>query len=771
MSAESAPSGGEGGARVASAHGVPHPLALAVLFATLAAGCGGGGGEASRASPAPGVALQSLSVTDLTPQLRRSAVLPEVETLGSELREAAFFLGTGVARARVLVPKDEPVLRFAYGARAQPGAASSCRASWTLVVTARPLGSPALATRPLLSLEGPSVDVWQAASASLAELSGQTVDLEFTARRQPSPCGQYLAVGEVRVVGGRSEDPPPPDVWLLVVDTLRADRVGFLGSTTTQTPAMDALAARGTVFSRALSTSGWTVESILSIFTGAWPVTTGPEFGSGVTFHARLPTLAERFSAAGYRTVGVSGNPNLTERNGAVRGFDVWHQGDGLQNTVQRLEEILAEGGPRRPRFVYVHLMAPHIPYVSTRELREARMRARGIPEPWPELWSKSPHAPDQVADPSEYPTVMALYEAAVEHADSHVQGALDVLQRSGRAGRTWVTFLADHGEEFWEHGAFEHGHSLHEELLHVPLVLAPPLGTQPRVARVDAPVSLIDVGPTLLDIADLPGLRSPNGRSLLPWTQDGPPADAAMRLFLPGGNLYGGLRRAIVEPERRRVVTEPDYTVSQPLPRELWQARFDAAGRESEAQTRSEERELARFDRDRALLERLAVSGESRLALRLRPSADGTASIRIEPGREVVLESSSPDTALVELAMDGEAAEISVTAASGPLLVRLGISGLREDVPHLRLTLRTGEGAADAERIVLPDGRRAAGAGAVSVPTPWLGLGRMLPPDMAPDADVELAWELPATYLQPTSGEDESRRLEALRALGYLGG
>ncbi|MCB9915928.1 MAG: sulfatase [Planctomycetes bacterium] len=326
--------------------------------------------------------------------------------------------------------------------------------------------------------------------------------------------------------GAREPAAPRPDVLLVVVDTLRPDHLGFQGYERETAPFLAELAARGAVFERAFSTSSWTAPSTASVFTGLYPPRHGVVQGFFAHFHQaggeqaapadlvlqRLPgdhpTLPELFHAAGYRTYGLATNLNIGPEIGFDRGFDRFERLDDVPaaQVLARLDawrdELDADDG--RPRFLYLHLNDVHAPYVPRKRwYRDAGdERARRI----------------------------SAYDSEISYLDEQLREA---ARAHGFGADALVAVVSDHGEEFQEHGNWFHGFSLHRELNQVLLVLAGP-GVPAR--RVPVNVSLVDVLPTLVDLAglgaDATREAARNGRSLAPLLGSEPEAEAALASY-----------------------------------------------------------------------------------------------------------------------------------------------------------------------------------------------------------------------------------------------
>ncbi|HEX6884555.1 MAG TPA: sulfatase [Planctomycetota bacterium] len=344
--------------------------------------------------------------------------------------------------------------------------------------------------------------------------------------------------------GCGAEPPAARRVVLVLVDTLRSDALSCYGGAR-PTPALDALAARGVRFEQALSSSGWTLPAAASILTGvAPPVHQARGKKTRLTpISPDVPTGAELLRAAGVRTLAYTNAAFVSPLLGLTRGFEVESHRHAYNQDVRRADETLdaaraelaREDG--RPSFCLVHLFDPHLDYDPPGEF--ATRYVEGLADParplgWAECSSVLPGQPERVT-PAHVARVRAAYDAEVAFVDAEIGRLVAALEEAGELARTLIVVTADHGEEFWEHGAFEHGHSLYEELVRVPLILAG--GGLPRGRVVDVPVRTLDLLPTIfewLDLAPEPGFE---GESLLPLVRGEP---AAGRTLVLDGTLYG---------------------------------------------------------------------------------------------------------------------------------------------------------------------------------------------------------------------------------------
>lgn len=297
---------------------------------------------------------------------------------------------------------------------------------------------------------------------------------------------------------------PPLNVVLIVIDTLRWDHVGAYGAAPHDTtPALDAFAAGAVRFERAYATAPWTRPSIGSMLTGLHPTSHG-----GTSVERPLPeqaeTLAELLRARGYRTAGVISNWVISRKNGFAQGFDSYHEGAAVRphaetsRTVTRIaSELVAElAAQDRPFLLFAHYFDPHYRYLPHDDV-DFTPGEVGVVAEHPSIFRIRELGPELTDD--ELANLRDLYAEEVRHADAEVGRLIAAIDAAGLAERTLIAVVSDHGEEIFERGYLGHAHSLHEELLRVPLVIRAP-GLAPRV--VGRPVSLVALTPTLLDLA-----------------------------------------------------------------------------------------------------------------------------------------------------------------------------------------------------------------------------------------------------------------------------
>ncbi len=333
-------------------------------------------------------------------------------------------------------------------------------------------------------------------------------------------------------------------VVLFLIDTLRQDRLGLYGNRRSPSPNLDRLARESLVFGQAQAASSWTKASVASLFTSRPPSLHGAEDYED-RLRAGERTLAHVFGAQGYRT--------------AAFGFNTWvfnpkfHMGEGFQTFVEVndrtsdretrsdavIDETLdwIERNHHRPFFLYIHTIDPHAPYEPLPEML-ARVEPQGFAgEITGRLGDFDRRRGDSITR-AEMEHLLALYDAEIAFNDAQVGRVIEALQRLGLWDECTFVLTADHGEEFLDHGAWSHGGTLYQEQLLVPLVVKPPRSRRLQPARIQEPVSMLDVAPTLCALAGVSSDDSPfHGRSLLPLVEE-------PRLWTPGP-LVSELARA----------------------------------------------------------------------------------------------------------------------------------------------------------------------------------------------------------------------------------
>ncbi len=417
------------------------------------------------------------------------------------------------------------------------------------------------------------------------EASGPSPDAVGTLRiprpevRAPDPraarsASTVTSAGPDRGPGGAGDPPPPRHVVLYISDTLRVDRLGVYGSGRDLTPRLDAFAGDAIVFERAVAQASYTRPTTASIMTGLDP-SGHAVLGTRDRLSESAGTLAEILGGEGFETAAFVANPQVGRSFGFDQGFDefveIFARDPDRPSGLDLYRARASEGGvpysaPQnefvydwlgrrsddRPLFLYVHGVAPHSPYTPPQRWRErhapeapthielpseaadalreltaeAAERPGGHPPtdqvgewPWMEALRRGriPATEEVVA------ATRSLYDADVAFEDESFGALLDDLRGRGLYDEALVIFVSDHGEEFQEHGGWEHGRTLYPEVIDVPLIVKLPRSWGRNGERVAGTVGQFDVLPTVLDALGLEVPDGLHGRSLLADVEERP--------------------------------------------------------------------------------------------------------------------------------------------------------------------------------------------------------------------------------------------------------
>ena len=413
---------------------------------------------------------------------------------------AAFSVAIGVWIA-LRLSRDRPALRW-----------GGLVAAWLLAVGGLTANLGALA-----SPTSTEALIWDASIAVCAGLVGLIVSRQSSPN--PRKMALYLAIGAWGLRGpaalwsnqsipDASTHTAPPIV-MIVVDTLRADHLGVGGYAKQTSPNIDALGNAGWIYTQASSASSWTLPATASLLTGRIPSRhgAGANLGTGNSNHglnATVPTLAEVLRKAGYTTGGIVTNPWLKRLYGLSRGFSYYDDALGLGHNPLILQPLDMLG---------LHILQDRYYTPANRQVNKALdfVKSQGENGWFLFLHLMDPHGPYNPPahhlrgkDSDFQDPVVRQYDAEIRYVDAELKRLFEALPDNA-----WVVLTSDHGEEFGEHpeaysdqpipANTRHGHTLYQEVVHVPLLLRPP-GGQNGVS-VDTPVASLDLAETLARI------------------------------------------------------------------------------------------------------------------------------------------------------------------------------------------------------------------------------------------------------------------------------
>ncbi len=407
--------------------------------------------------------------------------------------------------------------------------------------------------------------------------------------------GALLVGTPFALLGGKAEpavtigEAKGPPVILIMVDTLRADRLQSYGYKGLNTPNLAKFSADAVQFEDAMANASWTRPSTASLLTGL------PPSGHKTMYKAdRLPeavdSVAEVFKGSGYTTGGIVTNYNIAPYFNFAQGFDDYRYLDpdyyfwadegssklSLYNVVRVAREKIAPANdnpdfyyreasqttdaaikwiePRKEGgfFLFLTYMDPHDPYFARPLSGEAYSRAANT----------NP-------DPKMAERFSELYDGEIKHFDEHFGRFIDYLKKAGVYDDAIIVVTSDHGEEFQEHGGWWHGTTLYEEQIHVPLIVKLPAGKSAGDRRDDL-ASLVDVAPTLAAGAGLKPAATWVGRDLF---GDAQAPDAVFSEEDHQGNVLQALRG-----KTWKLITANDGNPRGLAAKELYNLENDAA-------------------------------------------------------------------------------------------------------------------------------------------------------------------------------------------------
>ena len=312
---------------------------------------------------------------------------------------------------------------------------------------------------------------------------------------------------------------PKPNVVLIVLDTLRGDRLSCMGYNRPTTPRIDAIAAQGALYTNAFATCFWTLPSHASLLTGLHPLQAGAT-SETLHFPEENVTLTEALGAEGYRTAGFVCNSWVSRERGFSQGFteffEMWRR-ENQQSadstimsmemlTVDKMESWIASAAKSdKPFFLFANLNGVHLPYRPAQEYLTKFVAERGhdiervrelaaVTSGWGHLVGET------VLSDEDYRILNDLYDAEVAWADALVGRVIDALERADVGEDTVVIVTSDHGEHLGEHGKTDHIGTMYDPALHIPLVIRYPRAFTAGT-RVDHVVSIVDITPTVLSL------------------------------------------------------------------------------------------------------------------------------------------------------------------------------------------------------------------------------------------------------------------------------
>jgi len=308
--------------------------------------------------------------------------------------------------------------------------------------------------------------------------------------------------------------PSTPNVLLIIADALRADHLGCYGYNRPTSPQIDKFAADALVFEKAMSNSPWTKPSMGTVFTSLYPHE-HQAFSWMDNLSDGCLTLAEVFRNRNYATFSIQTNSSITKKHNFKQGFQYYDE------MVLEKGEIVTshfnswiKKHKKKPFFAYLHYMDTHVPYNAPQEFSQIfKLKDNSLFTPGEFQTIDVRLLGEMGLSINNKQSLVNLYDAAIKYFDCNFEKIVDNLKKLGILNKTIIILTSDHGEEFWEHDGFAHGHTVYNELLHVPLIIG--YSSHLPGKHIKSHVQLLDLFPTILSLAGIKNDFELRGRDL----------------------------------------------------------------------------------------------------------------------------------------------------------------------------------------------------------------------------------------------------------------
>ena len=324
------------------------------------------------------------------------------------------------------------------------------------------------------------------------------------------------------------------NVILIAIDTLRADHLGCYGYNKQTSPHIDRLARDSILFKKTMSQNPWTLPSFASLFSSLYP----SQHLAGLSrksLENQFVTLPEILKEHGYYTIAFTGGGYLSEPFGFSQGFDSFNAFNppiingiippetihtDIKRVVKGAISWLLKTKEKKKFFLFIHSYEPHSPYFPPSQYDyffDGKYKGPITGDIWHDigiipgkLESRFKALPQK-----DLRRLISLYDAEIRYMDDQIGKLLKTLKYLNLYDKSLIIFTSDHGEEFFDHGAWEHGHSLYNELLHVPLIIKLPYSSKKEIETCTI-ARLIDITPTILHVLGIKKEYFFQGQSLL---------------------------------------------------------------------------------------------------------------------------------------------------------------------------------------------------------------------------------------------------------------
>lgn len=462
-------------------------------------------------------------------------VLRKRITIDDETRNALFVPAPATVKYRGMIPPGA-LLLFGFGVMEETWERSGDGVQFDLYLEDESGKRKSLFSKYIDPKHQKGDRKWFDVSVDLSPYSGQNVTLIFETKgsypieppfkRKPDTENDFSIISNPRITSmvkqGRA------NIILALIDALRPDHLSCYGYSRETSPNIDRIAREGVIFTSAISQASWTWPSVSSLFTSLYPSQHQVTKIFGYPLKKSLTTLAEILRGEGYTTGAISTNAGISLLYQFDQGFDSFNEKcmdvwwcKGAECMASQILSWL-EKNYHSPFFLYLHYNDVHSPFIP--------------PSLFKEVLNESAE--------SDIDRLILGYDGEIRYVDYYLGKLLSKLKELGINDNTLLIIMADHGEEFFEHGRQNHGPQLYEEVARVPLIFRYP-DLFPREKVVKGVVRSIDIAPTILDVAGISKFKGMEGVSLLSLLS-GKNQDLKLTAFSETGNLMGWSRKSL---------------------------------------------------------------------------------------------------------------------------------------------------------------------------------------------------------------------------------
>ncbi len=445
---------------------------------------------------------------------------------GGELRDALVCSGTGGIEL-LIEPGKERVFRFAMALPAAGSRGHGRTAEWTVELLTESGTTPLFRERVDIGEPSAFYSCWREGRATIPPLDEKASLLLI---------GSCTGTGDALFAWGSPtlaqpvKKNAPPNIILVSIDTLRADKLGAYGGSHPAgvSPFIDSMANESILFEKAITQASYTLPAHVSLFSGQYPSVHKVIKVKNRINPERSPLLASVLAKAGYLTAAYTGGILVHHSFGFDEGFDTYFDCEPLRHGNYSRTLNWLNAGKNLPFFLFFHTYSVHHygfndkEYIKRFETEsDSELRDFKNAGEWTE-WLKNLEG----ATDADRTCLNNRYMAGIRIADDGIKRLVEDLKSMNMMKNTMLIITSDHGEEILDRGCIDHGHSVYEELVHIPLIIRPPGGVAGH--KVPDIVELIDVAPTILEFLGIPVPEDIQGISLC-------------RLFEPAAGRYGG--------------------------------------------------------------------------------------------------------------------------------------------------------------------------------------------------------------------------------------